>query len=137
MGTAHPDVCGEYDGDLGVTSTDCCACATTNFIAADGCPTGTSDHLASAHEGSVTAVANVQCCALDGAVECFRGSVLEDGDLSAAQVCLALTAKTFAEAEQICRTAEKRLCTVGEMADSTCCEKGCGFDHTLDWATLP
>jgi len=132
--TAHPDVCGEYDGDLGVTSTDCCACATTNFIAVGGCPTY---GLTSAFEGSATAVADVQCCALVGAGECFRATTLlpDTTDLHDVQACGALTAKTFAEAEQICSTAGKRLCTTDEVADSICCNKGCGFNDDLLWAT--
>jgi len=125
---AHKKACGNYDGGSEVQSTDCCVCATPNFIAALGCPTDGGSEVQSTTLNSATAVADVQCCAMGGVgPECFRP--ITD--------CLAQTDKTFAEAEQICRTAGKRLCTSVEVADSTCCGKGCGFDATFVWATLP
>merc|ERR1740117_483326 len=125
-----------------------CTGTSVNFIATDGCPGANSAPLPD-FEGSATAVANVQCCALDagGAVEGFRASVFSSTTPSIwlacgekqcgphdAQACGALTAKTFAEAEQICRTEGKRVCTTDEVG--ACCSQGCGFDGDLVWATI-
>ena len=90
----------------------------------NGCPQKGSIKDAQRCE-SVKRTRRVACCTNDVVGRCYAMK----GDQSA---CYG-DASTYAEAQQICQSDGKRLCTPTEVHSGTCCGKGCGTSDSNIW----
>eukprot|EP00929_Paragymnodinium_shiwhaense_P083388 TRINITY_DN44406_c0_g1_i1.p1 TRINITY_DN44406_c0_g1~~TRINITY_DN44406_c0_g1_i1.p1 ORF type:complete len:391 (-),score=56.98 TRINITY_DN44406_c0_g1_i1:409-1581(-) len=100
----------------------CSFCRPTAHLAVDGCPrTGV---LKKPKPMSRTELAHVRCCSLDG-TDC----------LSKHSACRARG--TFEDAEELCKSLGRRLCSQAELESNLCCGTGCGMDNELVWTSMP
>jgi len=84
-------------------------------------------------------LAALRCCGDDGTCQTqdLPGSVMApvfdlDGvEVVAASACI--YSVSFEDAEDICHSAGRRLCTVAELNGGQCCSTGCWHDHRAIW----
>jgi len=106
-------------------------CLTSNFVDGENPTTAHTDP---------DQLAAIRCCGVTGddcETQNLPGSVNQqifgvDG-FFVGQVQSCINEVTFADAEAICESAGRRLCTVAELNDGVCCGTGCWHDHRAVW----
>ena len=94
--------------------------ATTTITVADGCPKNGKRKLNTINKPSKNRRYAVRCCNSKMRKYCVTP-----------EPCKRLA---FVEAQQLCVSQGRRLCTKDELAEDKCCETGCNFDEELTWS---
>merc|ERR1712061_89812 len=71
---------------------------------------------------------NVRCCGIgkNGEFECVTPKNSEGS-------CPKSEAKSYGQAQKLCKMLGKELCTKEQLDNGLCCGTGCGFDGTGVW----